>query len=195
MKRFTPLLAIAFLAGTSGAADPPAPAGKLANPAYASWAKVPKGTAVTLKVVSDSAGQKSEVSMTSTLVELTADKATVEMVSVTKAGGQEFKLPPTKQEFERFVAAPPGYDPKAPPKPEGLVEQSDTTLKIAGTSYKAKYTKIKQTPAPGTEVVVESWTSDDVPGMVLKSSSSYAGNGVVSKSSTELVEVKKPGGK
>lgn len=194
MKPLAALLALAALAGASGAADPPVPAGKLPNPAYASWAKFPVGTAVTIKVANDSAGQKSESTMTSTLLELTAEKATVEMVIVSKAGGQEYRAPPQKQEQARTLDAPPGYDPKAKaPEIEGLVEQGEKKITLAGKEYKASYAKIKRKTGD-IDVTSKIWTSDEVPGTMLKSLSTVGGQ-YPTTSTMELVEVKKPAAK
>ncbi len=173
--------------------DDPVPAGKLANPAYKSWAKFPKGTAVTLKAVSDTNGMKAESTMTLTLLELTPDKAVIEMVNVVTTGGTEFKSPPAKQELKRYVDAPPGTKPGETKKPEGLVEQGEKKVTVAGKEYKATYTKMKLSTG-GVDVVAEAWSSDDVPGMVLKSVNTMSG-AVSSATTLELAEIKKPDAK
>ncbi len=188
------LLAMAVLAGTAPAADPPVPAEKLAAPMYKNWAKFPAGTSVTHRMTTDSAGQKSESTMTSTLLELTAEKATVEVVLVSKAGGAEFKAPPQKQELTRTVDAPPGYKPDAKPaKVEGLVEEGTKTVTVAGKEYKASYAKIRQKTGD-IDVTSETWTSEEVPGMVLKMLSTVGGK-YATTSTMELVEIKKPAAK
>src|SRR5215218_6704734 len=48
------------------------------NPTYKMWSKFKAGTSVTTKTVSDFAGQKSEMEITTTLKEISADKAVVE---------------------------------------------------------------------------------------------------------------------
>ena len=169
----------------------PALADTMDNPTYASWAKVKKGASVTMKMSSEVAGQKSESTMTTTLADLTADVATTEIVTITKAGGMEFKSEPIKVENKKVVELPPGKKKEDFTKPEGLVDQGEETLKIGGKEYKTKWVKIKISK-DGSEYEAKTWTSDDVPGTIVKMESNSSGNGVKSTTLMELVGVKNP---
>jgi len=161
------------------------------NPLYTSWAKAKKGTVVTAKQTSDTAGQKTESTTTYTLTELTADVATVEVVSVSKAGGQECKTEPFKMENKKMLDLPPGKKKEDVEKPDGLVDQGEEKLKIAGKEYKTKWTKVK-TSQGGVEVESKTWTSDEVPGLTVKMEMKTSGAGFSSVSTMEVTEVKTP---
>ena len=92
MLRFSvrPLAALVVAAVVAS----PAFAETIDNPMYKSWAGQKKGTVVTVKMVSEYGGQKSEMTMVSTLLELTADAAIVETFTATKIGTMEFKAAP-----------------------------------------------------------------------------------------------------
>jgi hypothetical protein len=169
----------------------PALADTMDNPVFASWAKSKPGTAVTLKITAEVAGQKSETRMTSTLSSLTADVATVEVETVTKAGGREFKSPPTKIENKKVVELPAGKKKADFDKPEGFVDQGEEKLKIGGKEYKTKWVRVK-IKKDGSEYEAKTWSSDDVPGTMVKMETKSSGGGVESKTTLELVEIKVP---
>src|SRR5262245_9759970 len=183
-RRFVALFLVA-------AVSAPAWADTMDNPTYASWAKVKKGPSVTLKMSADVAGQKAETTMTTTLVDLTADVATTEMVMVTKAGGTEFKTEPMKTENKKVVELPPGKKKADFDKPEGFVDQGEETLKVAGKEYKTKWVKVKNS-TNGSEYEAKTWTCDDVPGTIVKMETKASGGGVKSSTTLELVEIKQP---
>jgi hypothetical protein len=180
-------IAILIFALTSA----PAWAESIDNPAFASWAKVKKGTVVTLKQSSEFAGQKSESTSISTLVDLTTDVATIELVNVIKAGDMEIKTPPTKVEVKKMTELPPGKKKEDYAKPEGLVDQGTETVTVDGVAYKTKWHSIKLTTGD-TEIESKSWTCDDVPGLVVKLESKSKTMGMVSTTTMNLVSVKKP---
>jgi hypothetical protein len=169
----------------------PAWAESIDNPTFASWAKVKKGTVVTLKQSSEFAGQKSESTSISTLVDLTADVATIELVNVIKAGDMEIKTPPTKVEVKKMTELPPGKKKEDYAKPEGLVDQGTETVTVDGVAYKTKWHSIKLITGD-TEIESKSWTCDDVPGLVVKLESKSKTMGMVSTTTMNLVSVKKP---
>jgi hypothetical protein len=183
-RRFAALFAVA-------AVSAPAWADTMDNPTFASWAKMKKGSSVTVKITSEVAGQKSETTMTTTLVDLTADVATTEMVMVTKAGGMEFKNDPIKTENKKVVELPPGKKKEDFVKPEGFVDQGEETLKIGGKEYKTKWVKVK-IEKDGSVYEAKTWSSDDVPGTMVKMETKSSGGGANSSTLLELVEIKKP---
>jgi len=171
------------------ACSAPAWADTVDNPTYASWAKMKKGASVTVKMTAEVAGEKTESTMTTTLVDLTADVATTEMVTVTKAGGQEFKSEPIKTENKKVVELPAGKKKADFDKPEGFVVQGEETLKIAAKEYKTKWVKVKNS-TNGSEYEAKTWTCDDVPGTIVKMETKSSGGGVKSSTALELVEIK-----
>lgn len=180
---------IAIIASTLFSA--PAWADSIDNPTYASWAKMKKGTVVTLKQSSEFAGQRSESTSISTLVELTADVATIELVNVIKAGDMEIKTPPTKVEVKKLSELPPGKKKEDYAKPEGVVDQGTETVTVDGVDYKTKWHSIKL-KSGDTDIESKSWTSDDVPGLIVKMESKSKTMGMSSTSTMILVSIKKP---
>jgi hypothetical protein len=181
MRCFMSLLALMVLANVTRA-EP------VDNPEFTSWAKFPAGSSVTMKTVTQLKDFKSEVKVTSKLVSVAADKLVIETESITVVNGMEFKGPPMKRDVLKKVDVPKAADPAVPPvKPEGKTESGTETLKIAGTEVKTKWTKF-QTKANGTDVESQTWTSEDVPGMMVK----VVTNSGETKMTMELVEIKKP---
>lgn len=183
-RRFTALLVAVVCSA-------PAWADTMENPTYASWAKMKKGSSVTLKMTSETAGQKTESSMTTTLVDLTADVATVEMVTVTKVAGMEFKSEPIKIENKKVVELPPGKKKADFDKPEGLVDQGEETLKIGGKDYKTKWVRVK-IEKDGSVYEGKTWSCDEVPGTLVKMETKSSASGVTSTTSMVVSEVKNP---
>ena len=194
---FAPLAALALACARLALAAGPLPAGGVAGPLYASWAKFPLGTSVTHRTTEDDAGRKSESATTYTLFDLSADRAVIEAVRVEVVAGRDVASPGRKQVIRRFDAAhhdlltnaPEGA---APPEVEGLVEAGDRPLTVGGREYGAKYAKFTPKPRGFFVVTGESWTSDEVPGTTLRATTAYSGAAVAWSSATELIEVRVP---
>ena len=168
----------------------PAPAAeKAANPVYQSWERFSQGTSIVHKPIYDTSMNKYEVTMTYTLVERTRDKVVVEMQVTTRVNGVETRNRPMKMDNPRAIPLPPGA--KAPPagKIEGMTDQGEEIVKIAGREVKAKWYKARN-KVEGNDNFTRSWSSDEVPGGLVKSVTTTPGN----KSSMlmELVEIKAP---
>ena len=187
--RLNPILALGLLVLVPGIA----PADEtIANPEFACWSKFKKGTSVTLKMTTMAAGTKSETTVTTTLVETSADKLVVETTSVANVAGMVIKSPAFKRDVQKTVMVPKGLKKEELQggKPPGTVEEGTETLKIAGKEIKAKWYKSKS-EAAGTKSETKMWMSDDVPGMMVKMEASTAG-AFASTTKMELVEIKKP---
>ena len=158
-------LAAALLVATAAFAEDKK---KIDNPEFAAWSKFKTGTVVKSKMVTEVNGMKTEVSMTTTLGEVGADKLTVETATETTLSGMSFKAPAMKRDVPKTmeVDAKMAEAAKAE-KPEGTYEEGTETLKIGGTEYKAKWQKFK-TKASGMEIEGQIWTCDDVPSKLLK---------------------------
>ena len=182
-------LALAAPVGAQGA-----PAGKVADPVYASWARFPVGTTVTHTNTTKSPKRRTRSdTATQTLVELTDEKVVVELAAVFEVAGGNIAAPPVRYAFPRFVAAVSGAKPGEVPGAKRPAERGERTVTVAGKEYKAAYEKTKYKSGE-LETVQEVWTSDDVPGLKLMEVTVESGANTA-KSVRELVEIKKPAAK
>src|SRR6478672_2814372 len=111
------------------------------NPSYKAWAKFKAGTSVTMKTESDMAGTKSDMTSTTTLVEINADKAVVETKMSMNAGGQAMDMPAQNQDVPaKMDKVEPVAAGKETEKPE--VKESSEDVEIpGGKKVKAKVTE------------------------------------------------------
>jgi hypothetical protein len=160
-------------AGTSAVAAKTEPA-KSSAPKHL-WGSFKKGSSAKLKTVTDTAGTKSEMTMTHVLVDLTADEAVVEtemaMTGFTNKSTNKFPL-----------KAPEGGKAVDGPKPKTGSEE----IEVAGKKLKCTWTEI-ETENAGIKTTAKSWMCEDVPGHLVKSVSKSSGAATMS-STTELVE-------
>jgi len=167
-------------------------ADSIENPIYATWAKLKPGTTVVQKIITDSAGQKSETIMTYKLKEVTADKVVLDLVTKSKIAGVEFEAPAQPYEIQKMTPLPEGKTKEdvAKAKPEGVTSEGEETMKIGGKDYKTQWYKYK-TKSGDFEMESQSWTSPDVPNMTVKMVSKTSG-ATASTTTLELVEIKVP---
>ena len=165
---------------------------KVDNPEFASWSKFKKGTSTTLKVTAGAAGTNTETVVTTTLVEVGADKLVVETAGASKFNGMEFKTPATKRDVTKTIELPKGTkkEDAAGGKPPGTFEEGTETIKVGGTDVKTKWVKFK-TEVDGSKTEGKMWTSEEVPGMMVKMESATTGK-IASTMKMELIEFKKP---
>lgn len=158
------------------------------NPTYRNWSKFKPKTSVKYKntnktkVMGNEITSESEVIMT--LIEVSDNKVVIEYSTVTKINGQEFKAPPTKQEYPKTIALKAGQTRESVRKPDSVFEEGKETIKVTAGEYDTKWHKSRV-----EDRVLQSWVSDNVPGSLVKSvtTSDKTGTNVM-----ELVEVKKP---
>ena len=177
-------LTVLLIASAAGRADP------VDNPAYKSWANFKPGTTITMKTENEFNKMKSEFVIVSKLVEVGKDKCVIEVETITKVMGMEFKAPAMKQDVPKTYDVPKPKDGETPAKvetPDITREEGKETLKIGAVEVKTTWMKYKGKTAAG-EAEGQTWMSDDVPGGLVKSVTK-AGE-VTSK--TELIEIKKP---
>jgi hypothetical protein len=165
---------------------------KLDNPEFANWSKFKKGTSVMVKTTSTFDGFTKNSTTISTLVEVGGDKVVVEITTVDKFLGKENKQPPIKRDINKTVALPKGAKKEefAGGKPPGTYEEGTETLDVGGAEVKAKWYKYR-VDLGGTKIEAKQWTSDDVPGRVVKSEITTTGK-LASTNRTEVTEIKKP---
>lgn len=158
------------------------------NPAFKSWSKFKPGTQITMKTESEFNKMKSEILIVSKLVEVGTDKCVIEVETITKINGMDFKAPAMKQDVPKTYDVPKA-DPKTPKveTPDVKKEEGKETLKIGGTEVKTTWMKYTTKTKEGNHEG-QTWMSDEVPGGLVKSVSKA---GDVS-TKTELIEIKKP---
>ncbi|MBI3722423.1 hypothetical protein HY251_00480 [bacterium] len=143
------------------------------NPQYTNWAKFKVGTSVTTKTSMVSDAMTMDTETTTTLVELTKEKAVVEIKTKTSMEMKNVpKQPPTENTMKMDVAAKIEKgkdDPNAKKAKEGT-----DTVDIGGTKYKCK-TYESESEAAGSKTVTKSWICDDVPGSTVKMESNSEG--------------------
>ncbi|MCK4659581.1 MAG: hypothetical protein KAV82_08695 [Phycisphaerae bacterium] len=160
---------------------------KVDNPQYKHWAQFKPGSYATLKMVAIVAGTTSNVSMTRTLKEITAEKAVVEIKTIMQVAGQNMEQPPTLQPIPaKFTEKELKEQQKQ--EQEGKIKEGKEEIKVAGKTFKAKWveTEFKQS---GMTIKSKTWTSEEVPGQLLRTASTTEGS-VQTKSTGELVKFK-----
>jgi hypothetical protein len=197
------LLAVAPLAlgcgpgksGTPAGVEGPtaaAPREQVENPQYTSWAAFPKGTTVILRSETRADGHPAVTTTTKTytLLTLTDAEAVIEMRARTQRyDGAEINNPPEKLTVPKRIALPPGVSKAEFEKPAGGDEHGEETVTVGGKEYKARFSRSRGRNEAG-EVLGQVWSSDAVPGGLVKSVTRTPG---VGKTTTiELVEVKTP---
>jgi hypothetical protein len=146
-------------------------AGQIENPMYTQWAKFKPGTSVTLATESNTAGQTSKMETKTTLKDLTDDKLTLETAMSMDAGGQKMDMPAQTMEVKKMIddpAAAAGAAGQAQanmPKPD--TKTSDESVTVAAGTFKTKLTEATM-DVGGNKTVSKTWTSDEVPGGVVK---------------------------
>lgn len=183
LTRLIALAAVLVVPGTAAAQE------TMDNSEFTSWSKFKKGTSVTLKMITEAGKVSFETTITTTLVEHGADKLVLETESVSKIDGKEFKAPAMKRDVPKTVTVPkvPKVDKKVEqPKPEEGTE----TLKVAGTEVKTKWYKYTF-EGKGTKTESQIWSSDEVPGGMVKTVTKSTGAST-SSSTMEVIAFKKP---
>ena len=162
------------------------------NGEFTVWSKYKKGASITIKMSSIAAGMNTELTTTTTLIEVGADKLVIEQTAISKIAGMEFKTPAAKRDVPKKVTIPKGV--KLPPtpdkKPEGTYDEGTETLKIAGMEVKTKWYKYRS-EMDGLKTEAKLWVADEIPGGLVKMEAKTTGL-IDSTSTMELVEFKKP---
>lgn len=140
------------------------------NPTYQSWAKFKPGTTVSLSSDSNMGGVAMKMDMTYKLVELTPEKAVVEMTMKMPQGDNTTKMDimaKVKKEDVRDVTMPPNAkgDAKALP---------DEDVKIGDKTYKCKVVEFTG-ENEGMKTAGKSWSCADMPGQIVKMETKMSG--------------------
>ena len=139
----------------------------VANPAYTSWASHKAGTLVTSEMNTSVAGQTMKTEMAQKLVELTPEKAVVEVSIKLNLPGVPAPAP-QKQEIPAKVKASDAKPGKLPEGVKGEVKETGTEkVEVAGKTYECKVTEFTG-EQNGSKTTGKTWTSDKIPGTLAK---------------------------
>ncbi len=155
-------------------ADEPGPA---VNPVYRSWARFKLGASVTYRSVTRQKTASTEMSLTYTLTDRTPERVVVESVVRMTVNGKEVTMPASRLvNLKSSGASAPGKVGASPPsKQAGLIGEGTETLPIAGRTIATRWTKVKAR-SETAENVIQTWSSDDVPGGLVKSVTTVPGS-------------------
>jgi hypothetical protein len=137
---------------------------KVDSPTYKHWAKFKPGTTITIVNETTMAGTKFTSEMTTTLISVTADMAVIE-TKFTQNGQTATSRSEMNAKMERL-------DPNIAPDPNVETKESTEEIEVQGKKITAKLT-ITTDKSAGT--VVKSWTSDEIPGMTVKTETTMTG--------------------
>ncbi len=148
------------------------------EPVKNSWANFKPGTTITLtnKMVGSMGPMKFEqrTTITSTLKEVTENEVILHMVTenVRVMNGQEQKLKSKETDpHYPLMAEPP---PQVKPAEGEKQETGEEELTISKRKFKCKWTQLVQ-KIEGSKVTTKTWTSDEMPGNLVKMESSSEG--------------------
>ncbi|RPI73074.1 MAG: hypothetical protein EHM45_21290 [Desulfobacteraceae bacterium] len=144
--------------------------GKIDNPMYQSWSKFKVGSSATYKMVSKAAGTTTDMEITYKLLELSPQKAVIELKTVMFVSGQKIDTPATKMDYPAQVdkAGSGGAAPKEMGKGEDSIE-------VKGAKLTAKWIKT-ETNVSGSKTTSTVWSNDTIPGRTVKSVSVTQGS-------------------
>jgi hypothetical protein len=144
-------------------------AGQVENPAYKEWAKYKPGTSITIATTSDAGGQTSKVETKTTLKEVSDDKVVLETAMSMDAGGQKMDMPAQTTEVKKMMDEMPAM-PNAQTQTadaKANTKTTDESVTTAAGTFKAKCTEATM-EANGSKTTSKTWTSDEVPGGMVK---------------------------
>src|SRR3954471_2916754 len=144
-------LTIAVMIAFTGSA---AFAEKIDKPMYGYWSNFKPGSSEKTTTDSVAAGQKSTMDTVSTLLEVTPEKITVETAVDVTAGDKKMKQRTRKQDV------PAKIDQRAD---ASAIKHSTESITVAGKTYPCQ---VSEETREG--MVIKTWTSDQIPGGVVK---------------------------
>ncbi len=145
------------------------------NPEYQLWAKFTVGAYVKMKSTMDMGEMKTEAETTTTLKSLTAEKAVIAMSGVQVVSGQRVEMPETTRDVPAKIDKPelPPQDPKAE-APKVETKQGEEKVDIAGAKVKCNWVETSFEMS-GQKTVSKAWTSNEVPGSIVKQETNSQG--------------------
>lgn len=174
---------ICLLAGASWAADE-----LVDNPTYKSWSRHKVGSTVELQSNTDAGGQTLKTIVTQTLVELTPEKAVVEMnIKIDVPGATS----PAGQK-QTFAAKVKKQDAAASKLPQGMIgevkDKGTEKVDIAGKSYTCEVYEFGG-DRNGVKSTGKIWRTEEMPGTLVKMESTSNVGGRDMKTSMAVTKV------
>lgn len=170
------------------------------NPAYLNWAKFKAGATQKVSMSTTMKMGEQEMSssgtMTSTLKELTAEKAVIEVAVEMTAMGKTMTAPAQKLEIKAKVPAGTATQPAGMNVPEGAkvtrTGSGDEEVAVGGKKYKCHWEEyqIETTKPAAMKMTAKVWISKEVPGGLVKQETSGDMPQGKMTSKMELVEFK-----
>jgi len=121
------------------------------------WGSFKKGSFTKMKSVTEMSGNKTELTMTYTLKDLTPDEAIVETEMVMA------NMAPQKNQQKIPLKAPEAKHTADGPKPKTGTEE----IEVAGKKMKCQWSET-ETDAGGAKTVTKVYTCEEVPGFTVK---------------------------
>jgi hypothetical protein len=177
-------LGVCLLTSASRAADEE----MVDNPQYKSWARHKVGSSVTHEMTSSVGGQNFKSTITNKLAELTPEKAVLEVATKLDIAGVP-PQPAQKIEVAAKVKKSEAAAGQMPPGVKGEVKDKGTEkVSVGGKSYTCKVQEFTG-ESQGVKMKGKTWSSDEVPGTLVKMESTANASGQDMKSSMALTKV------
>jgi hypothetical protein len=145
----------------------------VANPDYLAWSKFGVGTSVTFAADTNMMGNAYTATTTTTLSAVTSDRVTLRVETTLLVNGKPTSLPPQTSDIPARVKKPSasaGVQPADAPQ----TQTSSEDVSALGRKFVCKKTKVT-TVADGLTNWTSTWTSDEVPGGLVKTDSETTG--------------------
>jgi hypothetical protein len=139
------------------------------NREYKGWSECKPGSWVTLKTVSEFGGNKSESEMTTKLLEISADKATVETQMTMMVGDKPKVMPAKKRDIAAKIEKPEDKGEKEEKPKEG-----DEEIEVGGKKLKCHWMEM-HSEQKGMVSDTKVWYSPEIPGHTAKMESKMSG--------------------
>ena len=123
------------------------------NPQYKYWSTCKVGSWAKMKMDMDQGGQKIEGEMTYKLLEIKDEVVVVEVTGKSKFGGQEYPIPPQKQEIKAKESA----------DKVKIQKEGDEEIEVAGKKMKCKWIETEM-EINGQKTVSRIYTNEEIPG-------------------------------
>jgi hypothetical protein len=147
---------------------------KVDSPIYKHWARFRPGAYSVVKDQRTAKGVKAETTITTTLIEVTPEKVVVELQVPTVGGDEKIEMQPKKQIYPAKIEKDEARKMEDPKKGDKVgdaevldVKQGEEEIKVGDKEIKCKWLQTKSKQGDQT-TTTEAWTSDKVPGQVVK---------------------------
>ena len=178
------MLGVCLIGSTARAADEEL----VENPQYKSWASHKVGSVVTHENSSAVGGQSFKSTITQKLVEITKEKAVIEVATKIDIAG----VPPQPAQKHELAAKVKKSEANVGRLPEGVKgevkDKGTEKVSVAGKSYNCKVYEFTG-ETQGVTMKGKSWSADDVPGMLVKMESTANAAGQDMKTTMTLTKV------